>query len=169
MKRQDNTLNEMHLYTNKMEYLIKLLIWVLSWIGGIYVLRHKTEGVSSAFFVFSLSLLMEFAPKIKGKRRLFTRIIYTVFCFGISAVLVMAALLLLDNNYDPLIHTAMTRISVVILALMILDCLILWFSKDTDNNTTGQVENDSRAAQASVEEFNQRLVSGNLGNINEVK
>lgn len=169
MKRQENTLNEMHLYTNKMEYLIKLLIWVLSWIGGIYVLRDKTEGVSSAFFIFSLSLLMEFAPKIKGKRCLFTRITYTVFCFAISAVLVMAALLLLDDNYDPSIHIAMTWISVVVLTLMILDCLILWFSKDTDNDTTARGENGSQAAQASVEEFNQRLVSGNLGNINGVK
>ena len=46
---KDN-LDEMHLYVNKSELLVKDIIWGISWIGGIYAISKTTDkqALSSA-------------------------------------------------------------------------------------------------------------------------
>jgi len=161
-------LNGMHLYSDKMEYLIKLMIWVVSWIGGIHVLRGKTDGVSSAYFIFSLSLLMEFAQKIKGKRDRFSIVVHTLFCFAIVAMLLLSVFLLLDNSYNSGIHCIMHIISIVILCFMAIDCSILWFSKDPDDDSPSVSNQKPDTSAEEVTAFTQRLMKGNLGDIGEV-
>ena len=65
MEKLKKTVSEIHLYENKIESLIKVVIWIISWIGGILVLLgdENKEVLGSAYFIYMLSLLMEFVPK----------------------------------------------------------------------------------------------------------
>lgn len=58
MGRLKENLDEMHLYINKSEMLIKDTIWAISWIGGICAINETTDkqALASAYLVFSLSL-----------------------------------------------------------------------------------------------------------------
>ena len=77
---------ELHLYNDVMGYLVRLGIWWVSWIGGVAVLYGEQEGISSAFLLFSLAMLMEFAPKIQDKQHTVSRVIHGLFCASELAV-----------------------------------------------------------------------------------
>ncbi len=155
--------SEMHLYSGKMEYIIKLLVWIICWIGGIYVVKDLNVGVGSAYFIFSLALLMEFTPRIHGKNELVTRILLSLFCFAIGSILVISAIILFTAEYNENLHTTMFIISICVMAYMLLDCFILCVSKE-DN--ISDIENSSENNDDRVQKFNENLNTGNLGSIN---
>lgn len=70
MRKVEKVIKEIHLYKNKVEALIKVLIWIVSWIGGILVLlgTENKDVLGSAYLIYTLSLLMEFAPRIYEKK-----------------------------------------------------------------------------------------------------
>lgn len=51
MGRLKDNLDEMHLYINKSEMLIKDTIWAISWIGGICAINKTTDkqALASAY------------------------------------------------------------------------------------------------------------------------
>ena len=166
MEQAKKILSDFHLYSDKQEYIIKLGIWWLSWGGGINVLQNKTEGIASAFFVFSLSLLMEFAQKIKYKEEDVSGILHTLFCGMIFVVSVLSGLMLPEGSYSETYHNIIHNLILVALWVMNIDCLILWFTKDTskpDNSGSMHPEAIEEVLQA----FYQKLQSGNLGDIKE--
>lgn len=157
---------ELHLYNGKIEYLIKLLIWVLCWIGGVYVMKDKTEGVGSAYFIFSLALLMEFAPKIAGKKENVARILHSLFCFMISAILVMSALILFNKNNETY-HNIMYILSIIVMGYLIIDCSILWICMDEENNANQEELKKDVSTEERIQKFNEALMTGNLGDLTE--
>ena len=50
--------------------------------------------MGSAYFIFALSLLMEFAIKIRDKTDIISKFIHTVFCCMILIILFMAIVIL---------------------------------------------------------------------------
>ena len=70
VEKNKKIINEIHLYNNKIEMLIKLIILIISWMGGVLVLKDSKEGLGSAYFIFTLSLLMEVIPQINKKMNL---------------------------------------------------------------------------------------------------
>lgn len=130
-------------------------------------MKNKSDGVSSAYFIFSLSLLMEFSPKIKEKKEEFlSRIIHSVFCFAMVGVVFISVALLLSQEYSPLCHSIMFKVTFFLLVYMGLDCLILWFSKETNDYkdnipTSTETENGT----VNINKFKESLMTGNLGNI----
>ena len=115
MEQAKKILSDFHLYSDKQEYIIKLGIWWLSWGGGINVLQNKTEGIASAFFVFSLSLLMEFAQKIKYKEEDVSGILHTLFCGMIFVVSVLSGLMLPEGSYSETYHNIIHNLILVAL------------------------------------------------------
>lgn len=165
MRQITKTLSEIHLYNGKLEYFIKLIIWAVCWIGGVGILRNSTDGVGSAYFIFSLALLMEFAPRIQEKKELASKIAHSVFCFASGTMLILATLMLLSAEYNNQSHNIMYAISLIIMVYMLIDCIILWISKESDDiptkpNSIGQNSNNQ------IQKFNQNLTTGKLGNIN---
>ena len=165
MEKAKAVLKEIHLYTNKVEMFIKLCIWIISWMGGILsIYDSKTkEGVASAYFIFSLSLLMEFASKIGEKELFISKIVHTIFCSFITGVFFISGAILLGRELGNGWYTFLFYLTVVIIVCMVIDCVILWLSKEEEM----QVKNDSSdtMAENKVKVFEEKLKNGNLGSL----
>ncbi len=156
---------DIHIYHNKLEYFIKLVIWWACWIGGVWMLWGKTEGVSSAFFVFALSQLMEFAPMLLKKKYTAGQLCHGLFCIDITAVLLISIALLLSKAYDVLCHTIMNVLVLVSLAYMTVDWFILLLSKDPTQRDNGHSETQADVEAALKKYFTEHLLAGSLGDV----
>ena len=166
MNKFKQTLYELHLYKGKIEYLIKFLIWVACWIIGICVARSNADNIGSAYFVFALALLMEFAFQIKEKKALVSRIFHTLFCFAMVAILIISVLSIFLSQYNETYDSIMFPLSICLMVYMAIDCLILWIGRDEEDKDA--LENNSSAdelAKILLEKFNENLNGGNLGNL----
>lgn len=164
MKKVKKIIIEVHLYTNKVEALIKTVIWIISWIGGILVLLNTTDKnvLGSAYFIYTLSLLMEFVPKIYGKTESWSRFLHTVFCFTISIVLVLASAILFGATLPNGFFTLMLVLTCLVIAYMVIDTFTLWMGLDQGVKNIEE-KNDSKNLIES--KFEEMLIRGNLGNI----
>lgn len=165
MEKVKKAIAEVHLYPNKVEYLIKLAIWMVSWIAGISVLTKETGGVGSAYFIYSLSLLMEFLLKIKEKNSILSRVLHTLFCFAIGAMTILSSRLLFAAQYVETLHTVLDGLAYGILGFMILDCAVLWCSKEDSVSNNPPKYDQSQMEKRILHQFEQRLRSGSLGDI----
>lgn len=159
-------MDEIHLYVNKSELLIKDIIWAISWIGGIYAIGNTTDkqALSSAYLIFALSLLMEFGMRIKEKKHWLSRIIDGMFCMSVACILLMAIISLVgaplfDNHYK-----IMFGISSGIMIFMLLDFLITWI--EPEGKQEGIIkENKDKQVDDKVDLFTEKLYNGCLGDI----
>ncbi len=161
-------LNEIHLYTNKVESLVKSVIWAISWIGGImtiYDIQDK-RALGSAYFIFSLSLLMEFVDKIKEKKRILSRIIHTLFCAMMVIILLISMMSLLGVSEFEYQYEAMFIISVIIMVLILLDSVIVWVSPEyLELDILEEKINNVVYDEQKI--FKEKLIGGKLGTISE--
>ena len=173
MGRIREIIDEIHLYTDKTETLIKTIIWSISWIGGIYAIVNTSDkqALSSAYLVFSLSLLMEFGKKVKEKRHLISLIVDGVFCFFASGILLMSIVSLLGapllkNHYEK-----MYDFSIGIIAFIWGDCLVTRLEPEIEPKIESMVnqrdrENDpEKKAKEMRILFEKKMKNGELGNI----
>ena len=164
MGRLKDNLDEMHLYINKSEMLIKDTIWAISWIGGICAINKTTDkqALASAYLVFSLSLIMEFGRKIKDKKHWFSRVVDGVFCLAIICILLMATAALMGVQLCGNDDKVMFNISIGIM----IDFFVVWIEPDIkipDNKE----ENKDMEIDDKVDLFEKNLYSGCLGDINK--
>lgn len=164
MEKVKKIIIEVHLYTNKIEALIKTVIWIISWIGGILVLLDTTDKnvLGSAYFIYTLSLLMEFVPKIYGKAEPWSRFLHTVFCFTIAIVCVLAAAILFGATLSNGFFTLMLVLTCFVIAYMVIDTFALWMELDRGVKNMEEKNNSKDLVESKFEE---KLISGNLGNI----
>lgn len=150
--------------------LIKVMIWIISWIGGIVVLvgtRNK-DVLASAYFIYSLSLLMEFVPKIDGKTRFLSRLLHTIFCFMIVVICVLSVTILLGATLPEVFYELMFKFTIGIIIYMSLDAFVLWVSEDDIEKNIHTDFNRSVEQQKEIQKeiFKENLIKGNLGKIN---
>lgn len=162
------TITEIHLYKNKLEAFIKVVIWIISWIGGILVLLDTEDKnvLGSAYFIYMLSLLMEFAPKIHGKTQFWSKFSHTLLCFMMSFVCLLAVGILLGVTLPDLGYTVMSILTIIVIVYMVIDSFVLWIEPE---NTLLDAENNisNRDLDSLKLIFNKRLLEGNLGNIDK--
>lgn len=167
MEKTKKIVSEIHLYENKIEALIKVLIWIISCIGGIVVLlgEKNKEVLGSAYFIYTLSLLMEFAPKIYGKTEFWSKFLHTLFCFAMSIVCLLSLGTLLGVSLSDTNYEIMLLLIFFIIAYMVIDLFILWLEPDSSlmNYKDSHICEEMDKQQLM---FSQRLTEGNLGNIN---
>lgn len=164
MEKAKKIINEVHLYTNKIEALIKTVIWIISWIGGILVLLNTTDKhpLGSAYFIYTLSLLMEFVPKIYGKVEPWGRFLHTVFCFTIAIVCILAVAILFGATLPNGFFTLMWGLTCFVIVYMVIDTFLLWMELDPDVKNMEEENNNEGLIKSKFEEM---LIGGNLGNI----
>jgi len=166
-------IKEIHLYSNKLEMLIKIGAWGISWIGGILTLQNisQKETLGSAYFVFSLSLLIEFSPKIASKKEFFSKLAHTIFCSVLLIIFFISVSLLLGVKLSGKYYSIMFFLSKSIFIYMIIDFIILWLSSEDISDTSYDLEKSTKdSISYRVEkEFNDRLTKGNLGDIESEK
>ena len=160
--------DEMHLYANKSELLVKDIIWAISWIGGIYAINKTTDmqALASAYLVFSLSLLMEFGGKIKDKKHWGSRIVDGVFCFSIIWILLMAITALVGAPLCENHYNIMFDISEGIMMFILIDFFVTWIGPDV-KRTDVKEEEKNLQVDDKVNVFIKKMYSGCLGDINK--
>lgn len=171
MNKINRILQEFYLYDNKIEMVIKILIWTISWIGGILILQDKTatNTLASAYFIFSLSLLMEFIPQISSKKEFVSKLLHTFFCIIILFLFLMSINLLLGSIGNEKYYNNMFILSIVVIIYMVINFLCLWLIgegkiKETANENSDENDVNLKKAQ---QLFQDKLFNGNLGNINK--
>lgn len=165
-ERVRDTISEIHLYNNKMEALIKVVIWIIAWIGGILVLLgvENKEVLGSAYFIYMLSLLMEFAPQIQEKKRLGSRLPHTLLCFAMAVVCLLSVSVILGAKMPDMGYNIMSNLTIAVIIYMVIDSFVLWIEPekgfvDFVENGNDAVENEQKI------KFTEYLLNGNLGNI----
>lgn len=168
MRNAEKAIAEMHLYKNKIEALIKVLIWIVSWIGGILVL-FKTENktvLGSAYFIYTLSLLMEFVPRIYEKKEFLSRLVHTMLCFVLSVVCAFSISILLGVSLSDIYYMVMFILIVFVIVFMVIDTFVLWIKQDKTDMSVENKEPDKKECDEK-RKFEELLLEGNLGNIKE--
>lgn len=168
MEWMKKNLDEIHLYVNKSELLIKDIIWAISWIGGIYCINKTADkqALSSAYLIFSLSLLMEFGMKIKGKKYWLSRVVDGVFCMAIICILLMAVTSLFGGIVCAGHYNIMFKISFGIMVFMLVDFVVTWIEPNVKQENILKKEENIKTGDK-VFLFEEKLYSGALGNIDK--
>lgn len=166
MKNTEEAIEEVHLYTNKTEAGIKILIWIVSWAGGIYALSDVQDKtmLGSAYLFYSLSLLMEFVPKINMKNRFWNKFRHSIFCFLIGIVCVISIMILSGAPLSDDYYQALSWLTHGIIVYMAIDTFILWLK---DEDVVLISEKIAEPASDVEKKFGRNLLNGNLGNISE--
>lgn len=166
MEKIKKIISEIHLYNNKIEALIKVIIWIISWIGGIFVLldTENKEVLCSAYFIYMLSLLMEFVPKIHRMKEFGSRIIHSIFCFIMAIIFLLAVGVLFGVSLPETGYDIMLNLTTVVIVYMAIDVFVLWL--EPENKPLDIKSNDIDSIFESRETFSERLSNGNLGDIN---
>ncbi len=157
-------INDMHLYNNKIESLIKTTIWVISWMGGVLTITKSCDGIASAYFLFSLSLLMEFADKIKGEKEYAANVLHAIFCILSALLLVLSFGMLITIKIST---DFLYAISIILTAYMCVDCVLMWFIPNLSITKTDLDSNGDSGKSNEVECFNNNLTEGALGKIEQ--
>ncbi|EQK44949.1 hypothetical protein C671_2292 [[Clostridium] bifermentans ATCC 19299] len=159
---------ELHLYKLKIEAFIKVTIWTISWIGGIYVLQGITEKetIGSAYLVFSLSLLMEFCLDISKQTMIISKISRIIFCGLCVIMLVISLIVLVDAPIKPFHYNTLYYIPKIIMGWMWIDTIALCIGEEIiDSNRTPRPSNKPSDEDKKIEkEFTDKLTKGALGN-----
>lgn len=168
-------LKETHLCSNKVEMLIKVGIWCVSWIGGILALKNTADKTAqgSAYFLFSIPLMLEFAPKIIGKKEFVSKLLHSILCLSTLAMLLMSIALLFGVKPTGIYYKALFALSVFVLSYVMIDFFILWLSNEnTFTQEDSKILDTSPDKTANTNEqsiFLNKQLSGNLGNIEKGK
>lgn len=70
---------QLYPYRSKFESILRCIIWTASWIIGIVIQpAFNSQSLSSAYFFFAVSLLMEFLPESRTHR--VAKVVHGIFC-----------------------------------------------------------------------------------------
>lgn len=154
---------EFHLYTSKSEIMLRLIVWGLSWVFGILSLfiKDKIQDSGYSFFIFSLTVLLEFAPQIHSKKRLFGRIIHVIFCLSMIFLLFISSISIFTTFKDETWYYLMLVISVLPILYLVIGFLALWLNGD------GEEQPSSDYDQELIKIYMRNSKQGALGNVNK--
>lgn len=160
--------DEFHLYSNKIESMIKNTIWIILWIASVYSIVKSFENnleenasvIATSYFMFSLSLMMEFydriiSPKVKTLSRLF----HGLFAILLIATFIFSSIIMFTPIKNINILDALFYISITINAFLFLDILLCLFLKSVPESNT---EYDDI-----TKKIKEKSKTGLLGNINK--
>lgn len=129
------TVRELYLYPyrSKEENLIRSCTWMVSWIIGVAIPSASSQQVlGGAYFIFALSLLLEFVPE--RKKFPITRCLHGIFCFLLTVMLLDSIVLSFKSKFTDedlkkgviqfLIHCP-TIIRWIVFCIMLLDVILV--------------------------------------------
>lgn len=163
----NNFTHEIIFYPNKTESVIKISIVIASWLGGILVLKLEkvTEGIGSAYFLFSLSVLMEFVEKCRNKNNGLARFLLSIFIALALGILGFAFLLILGAPLSPNNINTMFRLSEVITICLLVNLFIAWNTKELDLHNQPTSQSADPQSETERQMFLTNLEGGVLGRI----
>ncbi len=120
-------IRELNLYADrsKEENTIRGVAWIVSWLIGIVAQQvTKPQALGGAYFIFSLSLLLEFVPE--RKKHPVAQGIYGIFN-SLLVIMLLGSVLLLFESTSTDGNTASSIYSIVSTTLFTVSCLtVIW-------------------------------------------
>lgn len=163
---------ELLFYSDKRESVVKLTIMLISWALSIAVARHmgKTDSMGSAYFLFSLSILMEYVEKCLKKTNVLARFVLSLFILFTVINLILGVVLILIPNLPQKLTNLMFFITVGTVIFWGVNILIAFNIYDNDSASMEICKSDGVSVLDSeskeVELFISKLNNGALGSIN---
>lgn len=160
----NRTIKDCHFYPYKNEALIKDIIWIVAAAGGIIVpfCFNNEAPMGAAYFLFSLSLLMEFIPKISSAS-LTGRLFRGIFCaFAIIVFLFSIIMILAQTN---LFSNFLFYLCLAIILYFLIDIGIALFAPNEAFDNSTNVQNGQQMIEKQLAIFMENIQKGNLGNI----
>lgn len=169
--RTKTVIQEIYLYSNKLEALVKDAIWIISWIGGILILQDATDKktLGGSYFIFSLSLLMEFAPQINGKKHFWSKILHTLFCGSILVIMLMAIGLLVEVKDNGTYGDTMFFLSKLSMGYIVINFILSWLGEEANTENVSLAANEAQSSSdaLAIQKYEESLNGGKLGHIDK--
>ncbi len=160
----NKTIKDCHFYPYKKEAIIKDIIWIIAAIGGIIVpfcFDNKTP-MGAAYFLFSLSLLMEFVPKISSNS-LTGRLFRGIFCaLAIIMLLFSIIMVFAQTNFFSVF---LFCLCIAIIVYFVIDIGMALFAPNEAFDDSSDAQNNQQSIEKQLAIFMENFQKGNLGNI----
>lgn len=158
-------LDETHLYENKVEILLRWIFWSFSWTVGINSVHSASDkkAVASAYFIFAVSIMMEFIVRCAHKQTLAGRLISFFFMLSTGIMLLLSASALVGNPVFSASYDVMYFILLGVVFYITFDFASVWLL--TDKETRQPVNVVQKTDNQEANTFNEKLHTGRLGNV----
>lgn len=127
-------INHIHLYTTKAETVFKAVIITISWIGGVHLLdQTNTHSIGSAFYLFSISLIMEYMVGLIVAKKFIARILPFLICILSVIVFFGATAILLNKPFESIKYEHFKTLTNIPLYIIWFDSAIMLLINPTKN------------------------------------
>lgn len=129
-----NWINKIHLYRTKAEAVFKAIIITISWVGGVHFSNlTDMEAIGTSFYLFSLSLIMEYIVGLLTAKRAISRIFPFVICFSSVLAFIWSTAILLGNPFVNINNEHLQQAINVSLYVIWFDTIIMVLINPTKN------------------------------------
>lgn len=182
-KKKARIIQDLYLYPTRdiMDSLLRIFAWTISWLIGIVLQSVPGQQMrGGAFFVFALSLLIEFVPE-RGVT-LWGRIAHTIFCVLLGFILLGALPLVFPRNItediqaESLLSELVYFIGWIVVGMMwvrevlsMLELHKLFYDEEAETKIKEEVEekNKEKESKELIQAFLNRLNGTPYGEENE--
>lgn len=161
--------DEFHLYSNKTESIIKGVIWIFLWLSGVISILKSLENnisdnasvIATAYFMFSLSMMMEFFNTIiSRKKKIMSKLFHGFFATLLISTLVLSGIIIFTPVKCIAILNILYYISISTILCISLDVILTLFF---DTVSVHDIDKNN----IEVQKMATNSKTGSLGNINK--
>ena len=166
MEKTKKAIRELYLYDNPIEATIKLIFWLFCWIAGILIIHINFDSLSSAgstYLIFSVTLLMDFVPRILYIKNLFSKIVHIIFCGCNVVILFISFGMILQIDHILFNESIAYIISIIVIVYMIINLVCMWLDVDITKKNGLKNSIDNEILKTMIKNFN----SGELGEVHK--
>ena len=123
-------LSKIHLYRTKQEALTKAILITISWRGGVKLIENAdviSNTLAISFFLFSISLIMEYSYNLFKKDTLWEMIIPALMVIPSLFAFIVATSVLLNNPFNNLGASLVYKIMLVTQYILWIDVFVQFF------------------------------------------
>lgn len=169
MKERFNSMwevfSELFIGKSKMGVYIKTVVMDVAWVLGLLIIGSQGQlNWGSAYLVFTLSLLIEYAERLEYTTLMASKIILTVICILLGGTLILSLVDLAAENPDEMLYKISFWCIVVVMVFTNISMIIMLILGD---------KKEQHVAESTINDwlgrFYSELNSGELGSLKEDK
>ncbi|MCM1364645.1 MAG: hypothetical protein NC122_05015 [Faecalibacterium sp.] len=147
-----------HIYDDKIETAIKVIVFILTGIVGVVIVSNTEDkrALGGAYFIYTLSLLVEIVPKVASKKDNLARIFLVIFIIIVLIEFFLSFFMIFGTTPSKSFCKGMIVLIWIIIGWLFLDLIVCFIEPvNIDESNDGEL----------INVFNERLLAGNLGDI----
>ena len=118
--------NKIHLYSSKGEAFFKAAIISISWIGGVHLSNIPStlsNEIGSAFYLFSLALIMEYIIKLVTVKKFLPKIFPAVIIAFSTIVLLLSSSIIMNKPFKKISYDCLSICTIIPQAVIWFDAI----------------------------------------------